>query len=576
MSMDMQSVSWPGWKTVRLIGRGSFGEVYEIERDMFGDLEKAALKVITIPQNASDIDEMYNDGFDEESITSTFQNHLRSIVAEYSLMRKMNGCANVVNCDDVRYVQHDDGIGWDIFIKMELLTPLTKALPQIVPDATVIKVAKDICIALELCKKHGIIHRDIKPQNIFVSEYGDYKLGDFGIAKTVERTMGGTKIGTYKYMAPEVYNNQPYGAAADLYSLGLVLYWLLNERRMPFMPPAPAKLSLSMDEQARIRRLAGEQFPEPKHGSKELKAIVMKACAYKVEDRYSSAAEMLADLERPYGEPTASPAPVSGFHQVSTPVLQDIPSVNEDEEETIGIFTKTVRAQDKDEAATVLQTERVTGTSASEENVAAKLEFSRQENPNPTKNKSVNFSASKQSKRNLIIVGAVAVALVVLIATLLPSIRKENADNQMLIQNQDDQTAEVHKSPRPTNVPAENSNEISTANETRSNRIVWKRIETTRPDRNRLDCAFMCDSSQEYFTVLNPFDGETYTASVKRLLYAGCMLGEFEFNIPNDITLVGWHEITLHYDGVSSTIEFYLDYSNEEEGWVVNEWNVVG
>lgn len=290
-------VLWPGWETGPIIGRGSFGEVYEIHRDVFGTPEQAALKVITIPQNASDIDEMYNDGYDEESITSTFKNHLESIVAEYTLMRKMNGSANIVNCDDIRYVQHDNGIGWDIFIKMELLTPLGKALPADISEEQVIRVAMDMCAALELCSQHHIVHRDIKPQNIFVSANGDYKLGDFGIAKTVERTMGGTKIGTYKYMAPEVYNNQPYGTGADIYSLGLVLYWLLNERRMPFLPPPPAKLTMGMEEQARNRRLFGEPLQPPAHGSERLKAIVLKACAYAPKDRYASAEEMLTDLQ---------------------------------------------------------------------------------------------------------------------------------------------------------------------------------------------------------------------------------------------------------------------------------------
>jgi len=293
---EIEKALWPGWETVRLIGRGSFGAVYEIQRRIFDDVEKAALKVITIPQNASDLDEMYSDGYDAESITATFQAHLKSIVSEYSLMRKMNGSANIVNCDDVRYVQHDDGIGWDIYIKMELLTPLTKALTNEVPEETVIRIAKDLCSALVLCNKHEIIHRDIKPQNIFVSPNGDYKLGDFGIAKTVEKTMGGTKIGTYKYMAPEVYNNQPYGSSADLYSLGLVLYWLLNEHRMPFLPLPPAKLMAGMDEDARQRRLSGEKIPAPAHGSDKLKAIVLKACAYAPSERYSSAMAMLDDL----------------------------------------------------------------------------------------------------------------------------------------------------------------------------------------------------------------------------------------------------------------------------------------
>ena len=296
MENTIHNVSWPGWETVKLIGRGSFGAVYEIRRDMLDYEEKAALKVITIPQNDSDIEELYNEGYDKNSVTNTFQAHLKSIISEYSLMRKMNGSANIVNCDDVRYVQHDDGIGWDIYIKMELLTPLAKSLPAQITDDTVIRVAKDLCHALVLCKKHGIVHRDIKPQNIFVSDNEDYKLGDFGIAKTVEKTSGGTKIGTYKYMAPEVYHNQPYGAGADIYSLGLVLYWLLNDRRMPFMPLPPEPLRAGMDEQARMRRLSGERLPPPAHGSDELKSIVLKACAYDPKDRYQSAVEMMEEL----------------------------------------------------------------------------------------------------------------------------------------------------------------------------------------------------------------------------------------------------------------------------------------
>ena len=298
---DRNKPFWPGWETVQLIGRGSFGAVYEIERDVLGDTEKAALKVISIPQNEGDIETLYEDGFDAESITSTFQSHLKSIVAEYTLMKKMSNCTNIVHCDDVRYVQHEDGIGWDIFIKMELLTPLMKALPTEITDEVVYKVAKDMCNALIMCKELGIIHRDIKPQNIFMSPWGDYKLGDFGIAKTVEKTMGGTKIGTYKFMAPEVFNNQPYGMGADIYSLGLVLYWMLNKRRMPFMPLPPEKVNINQESEARHRRLSGEPLPAPATGCADLKKIVLKACAYEPKERYQSAAEMLRELNEGFG-----------------------------------------------------------------------------------------------------------------------------------------------------------------------------------------------------------------------------------------------------------------------------------
>ncbi len=296
-TLDSKAV-WPGWKTVRLIGRGSFGAVYEIERDVFGTVEKAALKVISIPQNEGDLEELYDSGYDDASVTETFNSHLRSIVNEYTLMREMNGSANVVNCDDFRYIEHDDSIGWDILIKMELLTPLTKAFSKDMPEENVIDVAKGICSALVLCRKYDIIHRDIKPQNIFVSKNGDYKLGDFGIAKTIEKTSGGTKIGTYKYMAPEVYNNQPYTYTSDIYSLGLVLHWLLNERRAPFMPLPPQPAVATMEESARLRRFGGEPIPAPVHGSDELKAIVLKACEFDPKKRYQSAQEMLDDLNR--------------------------------------------------------------------------------------------------------------------------------------------------------------------------------------------------------------------------------------------------------------------------------------
>ncbi len=133
-----------------------------------------------------------------DDITTMYEGHRDNIIDEYSLMRILRGCPYVVGCDDVREFRHNNGIGWDIYIKMELLTSLKNAFPEKNTDEFVIKVATDICKALEFCHNKNIIHRDIKPQNIFVSEYGDFKLGDFGVAKSVEKTMGATVIGTYR------------------------------------------------------------------------------------------------------------------------------------------------------------------------------------------------------------------------------------------------------------------------------------------------------------------------------------------------------------------------------------------
>ena len=268
---------YPGWNTLRLIGQGSFGAVYEIQRDVFGLREKAALKHISLPQNQSEVEELFSSGYDAASITAQYQSYLADIVREYQLMVAMKGHSNVVNCDDIRYVQKNSGIGWDIFIRMELLTPLLKAMDHVSSEEQIVKLGKDIASALVLCRSRNILHRDIKPQNIFLSKDGDFKLGDFGIAKTAEKTSSGTRVGTYNYMAPEVFNNQPYGHEADIYSLGMVLFWLLNERRLPFYPMPPAVPMTSDMERARLRRFRGEPIPAPKNGPRQPGAAADRA-----------------------------------------------------------------------------------------------------------------------------------------------------------------------------------------------------------------------------------------------------------------------------------------------------------
>lgn len=294
--MDIKKELWPGWETVRLIGQGSFGAVYEIQREIRGRTEHAALKVISIPQNESEIRELRTEEYDDESITQYFADSLGKIEEEYAMMADLKGHSNVVYCDDIRTVQHDNGFGWDIYIKMELLTPLKSYPRDKITDAQVIKLGMDIGDALKLCEDLNIVHRDIKPENIFVSRNGNYKLGDFGIAKTMEGTTGGTKTGTYDYMSPEVYNNLPYHTQTDIYSLGLVMYWLLNNWTPPFLPTKGKKPTPSEKSIARDRRFSGEQIPAPKNGSNELKRIVLKACAFDPKDRYQSAREMREDL----------------------------------------------------------------------------------------------------------------------------------------------------------------------------------------------------------------------------------------------------------------------------------------
>ena len=297
------------WSIVREIGEGSFGKVFEIERRDFGYTYKAALKAITIPQSQSEVKSVLADGMDEQSATSYFRGFVEEMVAEFVLMSKLKGHSNIVSYEDHRVVEHTEGIGWDILIRMELLTPLLDHVSKNpLSRGDVIKLGIDICKALEVCRKNNIIHRDIKPENIFISDIGDFKLGDFGIAKTVEKTTGGlSKKGTYTYMAPEVYKGEAYGASVDIYSLGIVLYRFMNNNRTPFLPPYPTPIKYADRESAMARRIKGETLPAPANADEALSRVILKACAYKPEERYSIAADMRRDLEALLGEDEQQP-----------------------------------------------------------------------------------------------------------------------------------------------------------------------------------------------------------------------------------------------------------------------------
>lgn len=287
------------WKLVKLLGQGSYGKVYEAHREDFGVIYKAAIKIISVPSNTSEIQNARAEGLDDASITAYFRSIVEDIVSEFGLMSRLKGTANIVSYEDHAVIPHSDSIGWDILIRMELLTPMLDYMSQHkMTRQDIIQLGMDICKALELCQKYNIIHRDIKPENMFVSELGGYKLGDFGVARTLEKTTGGlSKKGTYTYMAPEIYKEEPYGSTVDIYSLGIVMYRLLNNNRAPFLPQPPAGISYSDREKSLVRRISGEPLPVPANAEGRLAEIVLKACSYDPKDRYSSPQQMWQELK---------------------------------------------------------------------------------------------------------------------------------------------------------------------------------------------------------------------------------------------------------------------------------------
>ena len=223
-----------------------------------------------------------------------FKGIVDDFVSEIQLMESLKGVQNIVSVEDYKVVEKRDAIGWDIYIRMELLTPFnTYICDKMLTEKEIVKLGIDICTALEICGQRNIIHRDIKPENIFVNDFGYFKLGDFGIARKLENMTGGlSQKGTFNYMAPEVANSNEYDSRVDIYSLGVVLYRLLNNNRLPFLDMDRQLLSPNERKLAVERRIRGEALPVPCNASPAMAALIKCACAYNPNARFSSASEM--------------------------------------------------------------------------------------------------------------------------------------------------------------------------------------------------------------------------------------------------------------------------------------------
>jgi len=282
---------WPDWTAEDVIGTGAFGKVYKAVNNEAGFSVHSAIKVISIPSSEAEIDALRSEGMTVSETKNYFKGIVDDFVNEIKLMHTLKGAANIVAVEAFKIAEKNDSIGWDIFIRMELLTSFKDYLERKSPsEKEIVGMGIDITHALEICHQRNIIHRDIKPANIFVDDFDSFKLGDFGIAKELEKTTGAISAkGTFSYMAPEVAHGQRYDNTVDIYSLGLVMYNLLNNNRPPFVDPHKPEISYNERKTANDRRLSGEPLPPPCNASQKLADIILTACSYDPAKRFKSA-----------------------------------------------------------------------------------------------------------------------------------------------------------------------------------------------------------------------------------------------------------------------------------------------
>jgi len=217
------------------------------------------------------------------------------------------------------------------FIVMELVEGeslkdrIRRAAPM--PDAEIRQIGAALAATLDYGHRRGIIHRDVKPQNVLLGEDGRPRLTDFGIAQALassQLTRTGAVMGSVHYLAPELVRGKPASASSDVYGLGAVLYEMATGR-VPFSGETDLAIALAHVE---------EPPPAPRalngHLGPDLERIILRALAKAPEARYHSGAELASDLRNgasPIADPSATQRIPTSPAVAPSPVAAAVESV---------------------------------------------------------------------------------------------------------------------------------------------------------------------------------------------------------------------------------------------------------
>ncbi len=258
------------YEVIEEIGSGGMGSVYRVVDQQINEV--VALKIIR-PDIAMD-----------SEVIERFTQELKT--ARKIAHRNVCRMFDIGEDDGTHYITME-------YVTGEDLRSLVKRIGQMTVSKT-IDIAKQICAGLSEAHAVGVIHRDLKPQNIMIDRNGNVKIMDFGIARFV-RTKGitttGTIIGTPEYMSPEQAEGKGVDQRSDIYSLGVVLFEAATGA-VPFDGETP--LSVAMKHKL-------ESAPDPRQFNAQIPAdlggLILKCLEKEKEDRYQTVAEIIADLD---------------------------------------------------------------------------------------------------------------------------------------------------------------------------------------------------------------------------------------------------------------------------------------
>jgi serine/threonine protein kinase/Flp pilus assembly protein TadD len=257
------------YEIIEKLGKGGMGKVYRVFDKKID--EEVALKLLK-PEIAAD-----------KKIIERFKNELK-------FARKISH-RNVCRMYDLSEEEGTSYITME-YVPGEDLKGMVKMMGQLSPDKS-ISIAKQVCEGLAEAHRLGVVHRDLKPQNIMIDKEGNARIMDFGIARSLEEkgiTGAGVMIGTPEYMSPEQVEGEEADQRSDIYALGVILYEMLTGK-VPFEGDTP--LSVAMRQKSETPKDPRDLNPQV---SVDLARLILKCLEKDKEKRYQKAEKVLSEL----------------------------------------------------------------------------------------------------------------------------------------------------------------------------------------------------------------------------------------------------------------------------------------